>query len=167
MRSSEIWLRKLKLRLRDKRFANHKAPCTAIWQQPLPSILALWGFSTTDLFLYNYKNAVLMPSERQKNKYMFCTELNPVSDLSGAHCKEIAGLPLPKFPIISRWGISQPSWITIHVHRFTNIVKQWKRSPIAYIVELNYTDWLILILRLFTKKITWNWLRLCKSFHFL
>ena len=31
MRSSEIRLRKLKLRLRDKRFANHKAPCIAIW----------------------------------------------------------------------------------------------------------------------------------------
>ena len=29
--SSEIWLRKLKLRLRDKCFANHKALCTAIW----------------------------------------------------------------------------------------------------------------------------------------
>ena len=26
MKSNEIWLRKLKLRLRDKRFANHKVP---------------------------------------------------------------------------------------------------------------------------------------------
>ena len=49
MRSSEIWLRKLKLRLRDKCFANHKAPCTVIWQQPLQSVLALWGCSATDL----------------------------------------------------------------------------------------------------------------------
>ena len=52
MTSSEIRLRKLKLRLRDKLFTNHKAPCTAICQQPLQSILALRGFSTTDLFIY-------------------------------------------------------------------------------------------------------------------
>ena len=51
MRSSEIQLRKLKLRLRDKRFANHKAPCTAIWQQPLQSVMALRGCSATDLIL--------------------------------------------------------------------------------------------------------------------
>ena len=51
MKSSEIRLRKLKLRLRDKRFANHKAPCTAIWQQPLQSVLALRGRSTKDLIL--------------------------------------------------------------------------------------------------------------------
>ena len=31
MRSSEIGLRNLKLKLRDKRFANHKAPWTVIW----------------------------------------------------------------------------------------------------------------------------------------
>ena len=37
MRSSEIRLRKLKLRLRDK------PPCTAIWQQMLQSVLALRG----------------------------------------------------------------------------------------------------------------------------
>ena len=49
MRSSEIRLRKLKLRLRDKRLVNHKAPCTAIWQQPLQSFLALRGCSATDL----------------------------------------------------------------------------------------------------------------------
>ena len=49
MRSSEIRLRKLKLRLRDKRFANHKAPCGTIWQQPLQSVLALRGCSATDL----------------------------------------------------------------------------------------------------------------------
>ena len=49
MRSSEIRLGKLKLRLRDKRFANHKAPCTAIWQQPLQSVLALRGYSATDI----------------------------------------------------------------------------------------------------------------------
>ena len=48
MRNSEIWLRKLKLRLRDKCFANHKAPCTVIWQQPLQSVLALWSYSATD-----------------------------------------------------------------------------------------------------------------------
>ena len=39
----------MKLRLRCNRFANHKAPCTAIWQQPLQSVLALRGCSTTDL----------------------------------------------------------------------------------------------------------------------
>ena len=49
MRSSEIRLRKLKLRLRDKRFANHKAPCTAIRQQTLQSVLAFRGCRTTDL----------------------------------------------------------------------------------------------------------------------
>ena len=49
MRSSKIRLRKLKLRLREKRFANHKAPCTAIWQQPLQSVLAFRGCSATDL----------------------------------------------------------------------------------------------------------------------
>ena len=52
MTSSEIQLRKLKLRLRDKRFANHKAPCTVIWQQPVQSVLALRGCSATDLFIY-------------------------------------------------------------------------------------------------------------------
>ena len=52
MRSSEIRLRKLKLRLRDKRFANHKAPCTAIWQQPLQSVLALRGCSATEYTVY-------------------------------------------------------------------------------------------------------------------
>ena len=50
MRSSKIQLRKLKLRLRDKRFANHKAPYTVIWQQPLQSVLALRNCSTMDLF---------------------------------------------------------------------------------------------------------------------
>ena len=53
MRSSEIQLRKLKLRLRDKRSANHKAPCTAIWQQPFQSVLALRGCSATDI-IYIY-----------------------------------------------------------------------------------------------------------------
>ena len=51
MRSSKIQLRKLKLRLRDKRFANHKAPCTAIWQQLLQSVLALRGCNAMDLFI--------------------------------------------------------------------------------------------------------------------
>ena len=50
-RNSEIRLRKLILRLRDKRFANHKTPCTAIWQQPLQSVLALRSCSATDLIL--------------------------------------------------------------------------------------------------------------------
>ena len=53
MRSSEIRLRKLKLRLRDKHFANHKAPCTAIWRQPIQSVLALRGRSATDLIKFN------------------------------------------------------------------------------------------------------------------
>ena len=54
MRSIEIRLRKLKLRLRDKRFGNHKAPCTAIWQQPFQSVLALRSCSATDLFNFNW-----------------------------------------------------------------------------------------------------------------
>ena len=49
MRRSEILLRKLKLRLRDKRFANNKVSCNAIWQQPLQSVVALRGSSATDL----------------------------------------------------------------------------------------------------------------------
>ena len=49
VRNSEIWIRKLKLRLKDKHLANHKAPCTAIWQHPLQSVLALQGCSATDL----------------------------------------------------------------------------------------------------------------------
>ena len=52
MRSSEIRLRKLKLRLRDKPFANYKAPSTALWQQLLQSILALQGCSVTDLRIF-------------------------------------------------------------------------------------------------------------------
>ena len=51
MRRREIRLRKLKLRLRDKRFVNHKAPCTVIWQQPLQLVLALRGCSATELIL--------------------------------------------------------------------------------------------------------------------
>ena len=50
-----IRLRKMKLRLRDKRFANHKAPCTVIWQQPLQSVLPLRSCSATDLYyIYIY-----------------------------------------------------------------------------------------------------------------
>ena len=54
MRSSEIRLRKLKLRLRDrsKRFANHMTPCTANWQQSLQSVLAPRGCSATDLIKF-------------------------------------------------------------------------------------------------------------------
>ena len=63
MRSSEIRLRKLKLRLRDKRFANHKAPCTAIWQQPLQSVLALRGCSPTYVFLVPYSVTHRYPSQ--------------------------------------------------------------------------------------------------------
>ena len=58
MKSREIRLRKLKLRLMDKRFANHKAPCTAIWLQPLQSVLALRGCSATDLFLFVYTKTI-------------------------------------------------------------------------------------------------------------
>ena len=49
LQNAYVRLRKLKLRLRDKRFANHKAPCTTFWQQPLQSVLALRGCSATDL----------------------------------------------------------------------------------------------------------------------
>ena len=58
MRSSEIRLRKLKLRLRDKRFANRKAT----WQQPLRSVLSLRGFNATDfiiIIMSRYKNCDL------------------------------------------------------------------------------------------------------------
>ena len=66
MRSSEIRLIKLKLRLRDKHFANHKTPCTAIWQQLLQSVLALRGCSAMDLInlfivyygLYDFESEV-------------------------------------------------------------------------------------------------------------
>ena len=51
MRSSKVQLRKLKLQLKDKRFANHKAPCTVIWQQPLQSVLALRGCGAMFLFI--------------------------------------------------------------------------------------------------------------------
>ena len=51
MRRGEIRLRKLKLRLRDKRFANHKAPFTVIWQQPLQSVLALRSCSATEIYI--------------------------------------------------------------------------------------------------------------------
>ena len=54
VRSSEIRLRKLKIRLTDMRFANYKAPCTVIWHQPLQSVLALRGCSATDLILLMY-----------------------------------------------------------------------------------------------------------------
>ena len=46
----QIRLRKLKLRLKDKRFDYHKATCTVIWQQPLQSVLALRSCSTMDLY---------------------------------------------------------------------------------------------------------------------
>ena len=41
---------------RDTRFANYKAPCTAIWQQPLQSVLALRGCSATDLLFVCFKD---------------------------------------------------------------------------------------------------------------
>ena len=53
-----IRLRKLKLRLRDKRFANHKAPCTVIWQQLLQLVLALRSCSVMDLILIFLLRAV-------------------------------------------------------------------------------------------------------------
>ena len=57
MRSSEIRLRKLKLRLRDKLFTNHKAPCTVIWQnefilQPFRHFTYVTTHSPTLLSLY-------------------------------------------------------------------------------------------------------------------
>ena len=68
MRSSEIRLRKLKLRMRDKRFANHKAPCTAIWQQPLQSGLAFRSCSATDSFIIkiNLSQIMALSIEREK-----------------------------------------------------------------------------------------------------
>ena len=48
-----MWLRRLKLRLRDKRFANHKAPCSVIWQQPLQSVLVPQGCYASDIILYS------------------------------------------------------------------------------------------------------------------
>ena len=49
MSRSETRLRKLKLRLRDKRFVNHNAPYIVIWQQPLQPVLALQSCSAMDL----------------------------------------------------------------------------------------------------------------------
>ena len=43
--------------LRDKSFANHKAPCIVRWEQPLQSVLALQTCSATDLF-YFFPNIV-------------------------------------------------------------------------------------------------------------
>ena len=60
MRSSEIWLRKFKLRLRNERFANHRAPCTSIWQLPFQSVLALWSCSAKDLFLFYVFNYCIL-----------------------------------------------------------------------------------------------------------
>ena len=54
MRSSEIRLRKLKLRLKDKHFANHKASCTIIWQKPLQSVLVLRSCSAPGLTFFFY-----------------------------------------------------------------------------------------------------------------
>ena len=68
MISSEIRLRKRKLRLRDKRFANHKAPCTAIQQQPLQLVLALRGCSATDLFCYFIINGLYADTKRKTEK---------------------------------------------------------------------------------------------------
>ena len=47
MRSSKIRLRK-QIKVEGKRFANHKVPCTAIWQQPLQFVLALRSCSAMD-----------------------------------------------------------------------------------------------------------------------
>ena len=80
MRGSEIRLRKLKLRLSDKRFANHKVPCTAIWQQPLQSVLALRSCGATDLFYFftvcSFNNAVCW-------KVLICFKLHISSDPPG------------------------------------------------------------------------------------
>ena len=43
-------VKKTEIKVEGLRFANHKIPCTAIWQQPLQSVLALWSCSATDLF---------------------------------------------------------------------------------------------------------------------
>ena len=43
----------------DKRFANYKALCTAIWQQPLQLVLALRGSSAMDLFYKTYFKPIL------------------------------------------------------------------------------------------------------------
>ena len=61
MINREIRLRKLKLRLRDKRFANHKAPCTVIWQQPLQSVLALRGLQRHEFIFIEQHNKTTNP----------------------------------------------------------------------------------------------------------
>ena len=66
-----IRLRKLKLRLRNKRFANHKAPCTVIWQQPLQSVLALRSCSATDLINFNTAFALMTERNHEKNPNQF------------------------------------------------------------------------------------------------
>ena len=48
MRSSEIWLRKLKLRLRDNALLTTKSPVLSSGSQPLQSVVALWSCSATE-----------------------------------------------------------------------------------------------------------------------
>ena len=65
--SSKIRLRKLKLRLRERHVANHEAPCTAICQQPLQSILALQSCSATDLILISIGSRTRFTKPRDNN----------------------------------------------------------------------------------------------------
>ena len=58
MKGSKIRLRKLKLRLRDYALLSTRPP-TAIWQQPLQSVLAPRSCSATDSILTSRKENIL------------------------------------------------------------------------------------------------------------
>ena len=116
MRSSEIRLRKLKLRLRDKRFANHKAPCTVVWQQPLQSVLALRGSSAMDFNLIGF----LRSPEVHLRPYIspplipVLSKVHPVPSITihlYHHCdRRVTTLPSPSGPGFDPRCVSFPGF---------------------------------------------------------
>ena len=85
MRISENRLRKLKLRLIEKRFANHKAPCTAIWQQPLQSIFALRSCRAPDFILFDRQGCRLIRHDASSQRRMIMSDnwLNDNREIGG------------------------------------------------------------------------------------
>ena len=73
MRSSEIRLRKLKLRGRDKRFAKPKALCTAICQQPLQ--LALFFGAIVPWIIFIWKYVLLNSRAGPRSKMQWSTHI--------------------------------------------------------------------------------------------
>ena len=69
VRSSDIRLRELKLGWGISALLTTRPPCTAIWQQPLQSALALLSCSATDLFIYFIRKygVLFIPSSFLKN----------------------------------------------------------------------------------------------------